>query len=118
MRRRIKKTFVGIIGGLVVIVGIILIPYPGPGWLVVFTGLGILSTEYDFARRWLTYGRAKYDAWNVWTGKQSFIVKALIWLSTAAVVVATIWLVNGYGILNHLLGLGWNWLNSPLLIFR
>ena len=118
MRKKIKKTFIGVVGGLVVLIGIVLIPYPGPGWLVVFTGLGILSTEYDFAKRWLAYGRAKYEAWNVWTANQSTMVKALILLFTTAVVVVTIWLLNGYGILNHFLGLGWDWVSSPLPVFN
>ncbi|MCA9325488.1 TIGR02611 family protein, partial [Candidatus Saccharibacteria bacterium] len=33
MRRRIKKTFVTLVGTIVLIAGIVMIPYPGPGWL-------------------------------------------------------------------------------------
>ena len=42
MKRKIKKTGVGFIGGVVLVAGIIMIPYPGPGWVTVFLGLGIL----------------------------------------------------------------------------
>lgn len=118
MKRRIRRTFIGIVGWFVVLVGIVLIPYPGPGWLTVFAGLGILSTEYDFAKKLLAYGRSRYDAWNAWSAKQSFAFKAFLWLSTAFVVTATIWLINGYGIINHLMGLNWNWADSPLPIFH
>lgn len=53
---------------LVLVVGVIAIPYPGPGWLIVFAGLAILATEFDWARRVLRYARGKYDAWTAWLG--------------------------------------------------
>ncbi|MCA9338564.1 TIGR02611 family protein [Candidatus Saccharibacteria bacterium] len=118
MKRKIKKTGVGFIGGVVLVAGIIMIPYPGPGWVTVFLGLGILSTEFEWAADALKYAKGKYDAWESWMKRQSKAVKSFFWLLTAAVVIVTIWLLNGYGILNHLLGLGWNWLDSPLPIFN
>lgn len=45
------KTLIGVIGLAVVIAGVILIPLPGPGWLVVFLGLAILGTEFPAAHR-------------------------------------------------------------------
>lgn len=114
MKRQAKKVGIGLVGGIVLLVGIILIPYPGPGWLVVFAGLGILSTEFDWARRVLAYARHKYDAWSAWVSRQNIAIKSLIWLLTAAVVVVTIWLLNGYGLINQVLGLGWDWVKSPL----
>ena len=38
------KVLIGIVGGLVVIIGLVLVPLPGPGWLVVFIGLTILAS--------------------------------------------------------------------------
>jgi hypothetical protein len=50
-----------LIGGLVVVViGIALIPLPGPGWLVVFAGLAILATEFTWAE--ILLERAKRQA--------------------------------------------------------
>src|SRR5215468_10502274 len=40
---------VGVLGGLVLVAGILMIPYPGPGWLVVFAGLAVLATEFAWA---------------------------------------------------------------------
>lgn len=114
MKRQTKKVGIGIIGGVVLLAGIVMIPYPGPGWLVVFAGLGILSTEFDWARRLLHFAKGKYDAWQAWLARQKTRVKVIFWLLTATVVVATIWLLNGYGIINSVLGLGWDWLKSPL----
>ncbi len=118
MKKQAKKTFVGIVGGVVLIAGVIMIPYPGPGWLVVFFALGILSTEFAWAQRVLDYARKKYDAWTEWVKRQNVFVKSLIWLMTALVVVVTIWLLNGYGLINQWLHLGWDWVNSPLPIFK
>lgn len=113
MQRKIKKTGVGVVGGVVLVAGIVMIPYPGPGWLVVFAGLGILSTEFTWARRVLQFAKGKYDAWEAWLKRQDAWVRAAFWLLTAAVVVLTIWLLNGYGLINNWLGLGQDWVRSP-----
>ena len=44
--RYIRKAVIGTVGTLVLIIGIILIPLPGPGFLVVFAGIFILSLEF------------------------------------------------------------------------
>ncbi len=108
-----KKIGIGIIGGLVLIIGIIAIPYPGPGWLIVFAGLSILSTQFDWAKRTLDFAKGKYDAWQKWLAHQSVMVRTLFWLLTFAVVVVTLWLLNAYGIINDFLHLGWDWVRSP-----
>jgi len=45
------KVLVAVVGSATVLVGIALLVLPGPGWLVIFLGLGILSTEFAAARR-------------------------------------------------------------------
>lgn len=114
-RRRSRKTVIGIIGGFVLAVGLVAIPYPGPGWLIVFAGLGILSTEFEWAQRLLAFATNKYDAWQDWLKKQPAHIKVCFWLLAATVVVLTIWILNGYGLLNQWLRLGFDWLESPLL---
>jgi tellurite resistance protein TerC len=42
-----------VIGFTVLLVGIVMIVTPGPGWLVILLGLTILSAEFVWARRWL-----------------------------------------------------------------
>ena len=112
---RLRRVLTAVLGGLVLLFGIITIPYPGPGWLIVFAGLGILSTEFEWAKNLLLYAREKYDRWQDWIGAQSMAVKVLFWCLTAIMVVATIYLLNGYGILNELLRLDQDWLASPFV---
>ena len=46
-----RKTGVAIGGVVVILIGIPMIPLIGPGWLVVFTGLAILASEFEWAGR-------------------------------------------------------------------
>lgn len=112
-RKQIKRIATGIIGGLVLIIGIIAIPYPGPGWLIVFAGLGILSTEFEWAQKILDKLKSKYDAWEAWLKKQPSWVKAIFWTATCIIVIITVWLLNGYGLINDWLNLNWDWVKSP-----
>ena len=59
--RRVFKIGVAVVGTVVVAIGVVLIPYPGPGWLVVFAGLAILAIEFSWAGRLLTRARRNYD---------------------------------------------------------
>lgn len=114
-QRRVKRFTTGIAGGTVLVIGIIAIPYPGPGWLIVFAGLAILAREFPWASRVLFYARGKYDAWNIWIKKQHWVIKSLTFVLTCIVVILTIWLVNGYGLLNDWFSLGQDWVRSPLI---
>jgi uncharacterized protein (TIGR02611 family) len=105
---------VGVVGTLVLAVGIITIPYPGPGWAVVFLGLGILATEFRAAQVVLHYARVRYDAVMAWFFRQHIAVKALSALFTAAVVVVTLWLFGAVGLVARWVGIDWPWLTSPL----
>lgn len=112
--RRATRTF---IGALVLLVGLVAIPYPGPGWLIVFAALTILARDYPWAGRLLHYARGKYDEWLAWIVKQNLLVRSSVFIFTAIVVIATIYLLNGYGLLNAWFHLGLDWLNSPLPLF-
>ncbi len=59
IRRSGKRIAVTIAGAVVVLVGIALLVLPGPGWVLIFAGLAILSTEYVWARRLLEKAKEK-----------------------------------------------------------
>jgi len=115
--RPVVRAGIGIVGGIVLVAGIIMIPYPGPGWVVVFIGLAILAQEFAWAERVLQYGRGKYDQWVEWVKHQHWSVKVLLFCFTSIIVITTIWLLNGYGLINTWLHLGQNWLNSPFIAY-
>jgi uncharacterized protein (TIGR02611 family) len=46
-----RKIIVALVGFPIVLLGIVLIPLPGPGILVSLLGLLILSLEFDWAKR-------------------------------------------------------------------
>lgn len=102
-------------GWTVLTIGIILIPYPGPGWLIVFAGLAILSAEYTWANRALHHTRGKYESWNNWIKNQHVMLRFSTVIGTSLVVMVTLWLLNAYDVLNRWLDLGQPWLRSPLL---
>jgi uncharacterized protein (TIGR02611 family) len=59
--RNSKRVAITIAGFAVLLVGIALLVLPGPGWLLIFLGLGILSTEYVWARRLLMTAKRKAE---------------------------------------------------------
>jgi tellurite resistance protein TerC len=48
-----RRIVIGVVGSTVLLVGIILLVTPGPAFIVIPAGLGILAMEFAWARRWL-----------------------------------------------------------------
>jgi uncharacterized protein (TIGR02611 family) len=48
-----------IIGLVVVVLGIIMLPLPGPGWVVIFGGMAIWATEFVWAQLVLRWTKRK-----------------------------------------------------------
>jgi len=64
--RRAYRIAVGVLGGSIAVLGLLLVPLPGPGWLVVFLGLAILGTEFAWAKRLAAFTKrwlARFWAW-------------------------------------------------------
>ncbi|MBF4635035.1 TIGR02611 family protein [Agreia pratensis] len=66
---------VAVLGVTVAVIGLILVPLPGPGWLIVFLGIAILGTEFPAAHRmgqWLKRVLAKaVSRWKAWRASRS-----------------------------------------------
>lgn len=95
------RIVVGVLGVAIMVLGLALVPLPGPGWLIVFLGLGLLATEFAWAERLLDFGRAKLKAWLAWVNRQHLAVRALISLACLAFVAAVVLLtlhLSGVGI--------------------
>jgi uncharacterized protein (TIGR02611 family) len=108
------RVAVGVVGFVVLGVGIAAIPYPGPGWAIVFLGLAILASEFYWAHRTLAYTRRRYDHAMGWLRQQRWWVQALGALFTAAVVVGTLWMLGALAWSSRLVGLYHPALSSPI----
>ncbi|MET2010717.1 TIGR02611 family protein [Microbacterium chocolatum] len=63
---------IGVVGTVVSVLGLILVPLPGPGWLVVFLGLAILGTEFHWARRISLWGKRMLERfWTWWRARRA-----------------------------------------------
>lgn len=78
------KVVIGAVGAVLVVGGLIMVPFPGPGWLVVFAGLAVLATEFHWAHRLLEFGKRTLSAWTAWLGRRGWTVKILVILTAAA----------------------------------
>jgi uncharacterized protein (TIGR02611 family) len=76
--RLIWRVGVTVAGVLVIAVGVVLLPLPGPGWLIIFAGLGILATEYTWAARLLGRVKRGYDWWRAWMRRRNKAIKILV----------------------------------------
>ena len=84
------KVGVGVLGALIVAIGIVLIPLPGPGWLIVFAGLAVWGVEFHWAKRLLAFARRHVQRWTRWAARQTWPVRlgiAGVGLAFVAVVV-------------------------------
>jgi uncharacterized protein (TIGR02611 family) len=85
MNSLIKRVLVGLVGGLITLVGVVALVAPGPGWLIIFTGLGILATEFAWAARVLTsakgFANRAVTAAKIKKKRQLMIIAGLIFLS-------------------------------------
>ncbi len=84
------RVAVGVVGAAIILVGIILLPLPGPGWLIIFAGLFVLGTEFEWAERLLEFARDKVWAWTAWVKRQSWLVRGLIGLGCLLLVAGAI----------------------------
>ncbi len=51
--RQVKRAIKTVIGFTLLAFGVVMLVTPGPGWLVIFSGLAVLAAEFLWARRLL-----------------------------------------------------------------
>lgn len=49
--KAVRKPLVMMLGTVIILGGIVLLPLPGPGWVIIFFGFAVLATEFAFAER-------------------------------------------------------------------
>ena len=90
---RVYRVTVGLVGGLIVLVGLTLVPLPGPGWLIVFIGLAMLASEFAWAQRLQGFAKAKVHVWTQWWASRPWPIRTFVALLTLAVVGGVVYLV-------------------------
>ena len=69
--RQAKRVIRVVVGFTLLIVGVLLLVLPGPGWVTIFFGLALLAAEFAWARRLLD--RLKSTANQVKRSAQSIV---------------------------------------------
>jgi len=85
---------VAVVGLLIVAGGVVLLPLPGPGWVVIFLGLGLWATEFAWAARLLRSAKAFVRRWTDWVKARPRWVQLLLGalgLAFTAAVSITVW---------------------------
>lgn len=77
-------------GAVVVVGGVVLLPLPGPGWLIIFAGLGIWATEFAWAARLLRWTQRQVQRLLGWWSNLPPYSKVLIVVLCLAAVAAAI----------------------------
>jgi tellurite resistance protein TerC len=60
--RLARRIVITVVGFTVLAIGIAMIALPGPAFIVIPVGLGILGLEFAWARRWLKKAKEKAEA--------------------------------------------------------
>ncbi|MFP5072761.1 TIGR02611 family protein [Pseudonocardia nantongensis] len=103
----------GVLGTAVVIIGLIALPAPGPGWAIIFIGLGILAAEFHWAKKVLHWVRVRYDLWVAWMGRQTRPTQLLVMTGILGLVAVCAWLLGVFSTVGGWVGIDWPWLESP-----
>ena len=86
----LKRVLVGVVGGLITILGVVALIAPGPGWLIIFAGLGILGSEFAWAARALKTAKGvasrAIDSTKI-AKRQQLLIFAVIAFSALALLV-------------------------------
>ncbi|WP_299445125.1 TIGR02611 family protein [uncultured Phycicoccus sp.] len=89
---RLYRVVVGILGLVLVAGGLLLVPLPGPGWLIVIIGIAVWATEFERAQRLLDFVKDRVRAWEDWVRHQPRYVQGAVALATFAFVATVVWL--------------------------
>ncbi|MEO8555529.1 MAG: TIGR02611 family protein [Actinomycetota bacterium] len=89
----IYRIVVGVVGLVIVVIGLIMVPFPGPGWLVVFIGLAIWASEFEWAQRVLQLAKSTLHAWASWLRPKPWWLKGLVLVLTAIAAAVVVWLI-------------------------
>ncbi|NJC72692.1 TIGR02611 family protein [Planosporangium thailandense] len=92
------RALIAVTGVVLVAVGLLLVPLPGPGWLIVLAGITVWAIEFAWARHLLRFTTGQLRRWNDWQRDQHWLVRVAVLLSLAALTLAALWLSVKHGL--------------------
>jgi len=93
---QIWRVGIALAGLVVIVVGIVLLAAPGPGWLIIFVGLGIWATEFAWAKSLLRFVQRTVRTWTAWIGRQPrwlVVLVVAVGLVILAAIAAGAWIL-------------------------
>lgn len=85
------QIIVAVLGFAIIATGIVLLPLPGPGWVIIFVGLGVWASEFAWAARLLTWTKEQVTSWTHWLSRQNTLVRGLVGVAVLALVLACLY---------------------------
>lgn len=84
------RVAIALVGLAVVVAGIVMLVLPGPGWLVIFLGVAIWSTEFPWANSVASLIRRRISSCVSWARRQPrwFLVAAGLVIVALVVTIA------------------------------
>ena len=59
--RQARRVVIFIVGLALLLCGLVMLITPGPGWLLIFAGLGVLALDFVWARRFMNKIKTKSE---------------------------------------------------------
>jgi uncharacterized protein (TIGR02611 family) len=59
--KKVRRLIIGVVGFTILLIGIALLVLPGPAFIVIPIGLGLLATEFVWARKLLKKVKAQIE---------------------------------------------------------
>ena len=110
--RATKKVVIAVVGAAIVVIGLVLVPLPGPGWLIVLAGLGVWAIEFVWARQLLRFARRQLHRWMVWVGLRPLWQRLLLGAAGLILLGALAWLALYVGVGREGMATFWDYITT------
>ncbi|MFZ2511747.1 MAG: TIGR02611 family protein, partial [Gordonia sp. (in: high G+C Gram-positive bacteria)] len=112
----VYRTGVGFVGTIMILGGAMMVPLPTPGfgWILIFLGLGVLSTEFVWAKKVAHGLRRALDYFEAWWGRRSLAAKTGLIVAVVVIILLFLWLAGMLGTMGSWFGWRDEWLSGPI----
>ena len=114
---RTYRAGVGAVGTLMILCGAVMVPLPTPGfgWILIFLGLAVLSSEFVWAQRLSHWVRRGYDWVRHHYNRLSLPAKIGAIVALVILLLVILWLFGMFGTAASWVGIERDWLRGPIM---